>query len=381
MTVVAKRLHTVEEYYFSKKLKAVRALISKGAPVINLGIGSPDLPPHPSVIEALKTSLLDPRAHKYQSYQGLPELRDAISNFYKNNYDVSLNPENEILPLMGSKEGIMHISMAYLNQEDAVLIPNPGYPTYSAVAKLLGAVPIYYDLNKAQDWQPDIAKLQSKDLSKVKLMWVNYPHMPTGTTGNIARLQSLIEFATKHNILLVNDNPYSFILNNQPQSILNFKGAKTCCLELNSLSKSFNMAGWRVGMLCGAARHIQNVLKVKSNMDSGMFYGIQKGAIAALNVSKQWFDNLNAVYEKRRLLVWKLASQLGCTYDKNSSGMFVWAKLPNSYNSEQFIDDLLDQKYIFIAPGTIFGSNGAGFVRFSLCADENAIKEAIKRTA
>ena len=381
MTVVAKRLHTVEEYYFSKKLKAVRALVSKGAPVINLGIGSPDLPPHPSVIEALKTSLLDPRAHKYQSYQGLPELRDAISNFYKNNYDVSLNPENEILPLMGSKEGIMHISMAYLNQEDAVLIPNPGYPTYSAVAKLLGAVPIYYDLNKAQDWQPDIAKLQSKDLSKVKLMWVNYPHMPTGTTGNIARLQSLIEFATKHNILLVNDNPYSFILNNQPQSILNFKGAKTCCLELNSLSKSFNMAGWRVGMLCGAARHIQNVLKVKSNMDSGMFYGIQKGAIAALNVSKQWFDNLNAVYEKRRLLVWKLASQLGCTYDKNSSGMFVWAKLPNSYNSEQFIDDLLDQKYIFIAPGTIFGSNGAGFVRFSLCADENAIKEAIKRTA
>ena len=381
MTVVAKRLHTVEEYYFSKKLKAVRALVSKGAPVINLGIGSPDLPPHPSVIEALKTSLLDPRAHKYQSYQGLPELRDAISNFYKNNYDVSLNPENEILPLMGSKEGIMHISMAYLNQEDAVLIPNPGYPTYSAVAKLLGAVPVYYDLNKAQDWQPDIAKLQSKDLSKVKLMWVNYPHMPTGTTGDKARLQSLIEFATKHNILLVNDNPYSFILNNQPQSILNFKGAKACCLELNSLSKCFNMAGWRVGMLCGANHHIQNVLKVKSNMDSGMFYGIQKGAIAALNISKQWFDNLNAVYEKRRLLVWELASQLGCTYDKNSSGMFVWAKLPNSYNSEQFIDDLLDQKHIFIAPGTIFGSNGAGFVRFSLCADENAIKEAIKRTA
>ena len=381
MTVVAKRLHTVEEYYFSKKLKGVRALISKGAPVINLGIGSPDLTPHPSVIEALKTSLLDPRAHKYQSYQGLPELRDAISNFYKNNYDVSLNPENEILPLMGSKEGIMHISMAYLNQEDAVLIPNPGYPTYSAVAKLLGAVPVYYDLNKAQDWQPDIAKLQSKDLSKVKLMWVNYPHMPTGTTGDKSRLQSLIKFATKHNILLVNDNPYSFILNNQPQSILNFKGAKACCLELNSLSKSFNMAGWRVGMLCGAAHHIQNVLKVKSNMDSGMFYGIQKGAIAALNVSKQWFDDLNAVYEKRRLLVWKLASQLGCTFDKNSSGMFVWAKLPNSYNSQQFIDDLLDQKHIFIAPGTIFGSNGAGFVRFSLCADESAIKEAIKRTA
>ena len=380
MTAVAKRLHTVEEYYFSKKLKVVRALISEGAPVINLGIGSPDLPPKPSVVEALKSSLMDPNAHKYQSYQGLPELRNAISNFYKNNYAISLNPENEILPLMGSKEGIMHISMAYLNEGDAVLIPNPGYPTYSAVAKLMGAKTIFYDLNTESQWQPNIAKLEALDLSNVKLMWINYPHMPTGTLGNTNRLEALIQFATRHEILLINDNPYSFILNDNPQSIFNYKGAKACCLELNSLSKSYNMAGWRVGMLSGAARHIQNVLKVKSNMDSGMFYGVQKGAIEALNTSKDWFDNLNTTYKKRRDLVWKLASQLGCTYDKNTTGMFVWAKLPNALDSEEFIDNLLLEKHIFIAPGTIFGSNGKGYVRFSLCADENVINEAIIRT-
>ena len=380
MTAVAKRLHTVEEYYFSKKLKFVRSLISEGAPVINLGIGSPDLPPKPSVVEALKSSLMEPNAHKYQSYQGLPELRNAISNFYKNNYAISLNPENEILPLMGSKEGIMHISMAYLNEGDAVLIPNPGYPTYSAVAKLMGAKTIFYDLNTESQWQPNIAKLEALDLSNVKLMWINYPHMPTGTLGDTNRLEALIQFATRHEILLINDNPYSFILNDNPKSIFNYKGAKTCCLELNSLSKSYNMAGWRVGMLSGAARHIQNVLKVKSNMDSGMFYGVQKGAIEALNTSKDWFDNLNTTYKKRRDLVWKLASQLGCTYDKNTTGMFVWAKLPNDLDSEEYIDNLLLEKHIFIAPGTIFGSNGKGYVRFSLCADENVINEAIVRT-
>ena len=380
MTAVAKRLHTVEEYYFSKKLKVVRSLISEGAPVINLGIGSPDLPPKPSVVEALKSSLMEPNAHKYQSYQGLPELRNAISNFYKNNYAISLNPENEILPLMGSKEGIMHISMAYLNEGDAVLIPNPGYPTYSAVTKLMGAKTIFYDLNTESQWQPNIAKLEALDLSNVKLMWINYPHMPTGTLGDTNRLEALIQFATRHEILLINDNPYSFILNDNPKSIFNYKGAKTCCLELNSLSKSYNMAGWRVGMLSGAARHIQNVLKVKSNMDSGMFYGVQKGAIEALNTSKDWFDNLNTTYKKRRDLVWKLASQLGCTYDKNTTGMFVWAKLPNDLDSEEFIDNLLLEKHIFIAPGTIFGSNGKGYVRFSLCADENVINEAIVRT-
>ena len=380
MSRVAHRLHTVEEYYFSRKLKEVRALLSDGAPVINLGIGSPDLPPDPSVVSALKQSLSNPSAHKYQSYQGLPELRQAISSFYKKNYNVLLDAETEILPLMGSKEGIMHISMAYLNEGDAVLIPNPGYPTYSSVTKLMGATPIFYDLNAESQWQPNVSVLEQMDLSKVKLMWVNYPHMPTGTLGSEDHLRALVEFAKKHNILLVNDNPYSFILNDNPKSIFNIEGAKDVCLELNSLSKSFNMAGWRVGMLSGAAHHITNVIKVKSNMDSGMFYGVQQGAIAALNVSKSWFEHLNAVYSKRRALVWQLAAQLECIFDKNTAGMFVWAKLPEGLDAEQFIDTLLIEKNIFIAPGTIFGSNGAGYVRFSLCAPEESIKEAINRT-
>lgn len=380
MSRVAHRLHTVEEYYFSRKLKEVRALLSDGAPVINLGIGSPDLPPDPSVVSALKQSLSNPSAHKYQSYQGLPELRQAISSFYKKNYNVLLDAETEILPLMGSKEGIMHISMAYLNQGDAVLIPNPGYPTYSSVTKLMGATPIFYDLNAESQWQPNVSVLEQMDLSKVKLMWVNYPHMPTGTLGSEDHLRALVEFAKKHNILLVNDNPYSFILNDNPKSIFNIEGAKDVCLELNSLSKSFNMAGWRVGMLSGAAHHIANVIKIKSNMDSGMFYGVQQGAIAALNVSKSWFEHLNAVYAKRRALVWQLAAQLECIFDKNTAGMFVWGKLPEGLDAEQFIDNLLIEKNIFIAPGTIFGSNGAGYVRFSLCAPEESIKEAINRT-
>ena len=380
MSSVAHRLHTVEEYYFSRKLKEVRALLSDGKPIINLGIGSPDLPPPPQVVEALNTSLSDVTAHKYQSYQGLPELRMAISDFYKKNYGVELNSESEILPLMGSKEGIMHISMAYLNEGDAVLIPNPGYPTYSSVTKLLGATPIFYDLKYESQWQPNLDELSKMDLSKVKLMWVNYPHMPTGTKASKSHLSALIQFAKAHNILLINDNPYSFILNDNPTSIFNFDGAKDFCLELNSLSKTFNMAGWRVGMLSGAAHHIVNVIKVKSNMDSGMFYGVQKGAIEALKSSTQWFKELNAIYEKRRQLVWQLATQLGCDFDKKTSGMFVWAKLPQGIASEQFIDELLYKKNIFIAPGTIFGSNGNGYVRFSLCASEKSINEAIKRT-
>ena len=380
MSSVAHRLHTVEEYYFSRKLNEVRALLSDGKPIINLGIGSPDLPPPPQVVEALNTSLSDVTAHKYQSYQGLPELRMAISDFYKKNYGVELNSESEILPLMGSKEGIMHISMAYLNEGDAVLIPNPGYPTYSSVTKLLGATPIFYDLKYESQWQPNLDELSKMDLSKVKLMWVNYPHMPTGTKASKSHLSALIQFAKAHNILLINDNPYSFILNDNPTSIFNFDGAKDVCLELNSLSKTFNMAGWRVGMLSGAAHHIVNVIKVKSNMDSGMFYGVQKGAIEALKSSTQWFKELNAIYEKRRQLVWQLATQLGCDFDKKTSGMFVWAKLPQGIDSEQFIDELLYKKNIFIAPGTIFGSNGNGYVRFSLCASEKSINEAIKRT-
>ena len=378
--IASDRLKHIKEYYFSRKLREVGKLISEGKPVINLGIGSPDLTAPKSVEVALIESMNLAGVHKYQSYQGLPELRMAISDFYKKNYGVELNSESEILPLMGSKEGIMHISMAYLNEGDAVLIPNPGYPTYSSVTKLLGATPIFYDLKYESQWQPNLDELSKMDLSKVKLMWVNYPHMPTGTKASKSHLSALIQFAKAHNILLINDNPYSFILNDNPTSIFNFDGAKDVCLELNSLSKTFNMAGWRVGMLSGAAHHIVNVIKVKSNMDSGMFYGVQKGAIEALKSSTQWLKELNAIYEKRRQLVWQLATQLGCDFDKKTSGMFVWAKLPQGIDSEQFIDELLYKKNIFIAPGAIFGSNGNGYVRFSLCASEKSINEAIKRT-
>ena len=379
--VTANRLHTVEEYYFSKKLREVNAMKAAGAPIINLGIGSPDLAPPKTVISAITDCLMDASAHKYQSYQGLPELRSAMADFYQTHYNVSLNSENEVLPLIGSKEGIMHISMAYLNEGDAVLIPNPGYPTYTSVTKLVGADPIFYDLKANSNWQPDLAALEAMDLSKVKIMWVNYPHMPTGTFGDHTILKTLVAFAKKHSILLINDNPYSFILNDNPSSIFNIEGAKEVCLELNSLSKTFNMAGWRVGMLTGSAAHLQNVIKVKSNMDSGMFYGIQKGAIEALNSSKNWFKDLNKIYAERRALVWELATALNCTFETTTSGMFVWAKLPSDLKSETFIDTLLQKHHIFIAPGTIFGSNGEGYIRFSLCAPKESIQSAIKRVS
>ena len=377
--ITADRLHTVEEYYFSKKLREVNALKEAGAPIINLGIGSPDLAPPKAVITAITDSLSDVSAHKYQSYQGLPALRLAMANFYKAHYNIVLNPQNQVLPLIGSKEGIMHISMAYLNQGDAVLIPNPGYPTYTSVTKLVGATPVFYDLNATSNWQPDLVSLEATDVSKVKLMWINYPHMPTGTLGDKKILKGLVDFAKKNEILLINDNPYSFILNNQPSSIFNVEGAEQVCLELNSLSKTFNMAGWRVGMLTGAKAHLDNVIKVKSNMDSGMFYGIQKGAIEALNSSKNWFSDLNLIYSERRKLIWELATALNCTFETNTSGMFVWAKLPTGLKSEAFIDKILHDYHLFIAPGTIFGTNGEGYIRFSLCAPSESIELAIKR--
>ena len=377
--ITADRLHTVEEYYFSKKLREVNALKEAGAPIINLGIGSPDLAPPKAVITAITDSLSDVSAHKYQSYQGLPALRLAMANFYKAHYNIVLNPQNQVLPLIGSKEGIMHVSMAYLNQGDAVLIPNPGYPTYTSVTKLVGATPVFYDLNATSNWQPDLVSLEATDVSKVKLMWINYPHMPTGTLGDKKILKGLVDFAKKNEILLINDNPYSFILNNQPSSIFNIEGAEQVCLELNSLSKTFNMAGWRVGMLTGSKAHLDNVIKVKSNMDSGMFYGIQKGAIEALNSSKNWFSDLNLIYSERRKLIWELATALNCTFETNTSGMFVWAKLPTGLKSEAFIDKILHDYHLFIAPGTIFGTNGEGYIRFSLCAPSESIELAIKR--
>ena len=379
MIPVANRLQTVEEYYFSRKLKEVEILRASGRPIINLGIGSPDLQPPSRVLSALKESIEFDKAHKYQSYIGLPELREAMANFYREQYEVYISPVTEILPLIGSKEGIMHISMAYLNRGDQVLVPNPGYPTYTAVTKLLEAEPLFYDLKEETNWLPDLDSLDKQDLSKVKIMWVNYPHMPTGAQATKIFYRKLIDFAKRHNILIVNDNPYGFILNNSPLSILSIQGAKEVCLELNSLSKTFNMAGWRVGMLLGKAEYISNVLRVKSNMDSGMFYGVQKGAIEALKCSKLWYSSLNNVYEERRELIWKLADALNCTYDRDATGMFVWAKLVENVKSEIFVDTLLRNNHIFIAPGTVFGSNGEGYVRFSLCSNSEDIEECIAR--
>ena len=380
MIQTADRLKTVQEYYFSKKLREVRGLMAKGRPIINMGIGSPDLAPSKSVINAIQNAVTDKGAHQYQSYQGLPELREAIADFYKSKFDVEADALSEILPLMGSKEGIMHISMAFLNEGDGVLIPNPGYPTYTSVSKLVGANPIYYDLVEDKGWFPDLEWLEKEDLTNVKLMWISYPHMPTGASASKKQFEKLIAFAQRNNILLINDNPYSFVLNDNPLSILSVEGAKDVALELNSLSKTFNMAGWRVGMVLGNSENLQSILKVKSNMDSGMFYGIQKGAIAALGSSQEWFDDLNKVYSARKELMLKLVEKLGCTYDSTSVGMFVWARLPHGVPSaEKFIDDILYDKDIFITPGTIFGSQGEGYIRFSLCASTEVLEEAISR--
>ncbi|TVZ15311.1 pyridoxal phosphate-dependent aminotransferase [Maribacter sp. MAR_2009_72] len=380
MIRTAERLNSIQEYYFSKKLREVRGLMAQGRPIINMGIGSPDLVPSKKVLNAIQTAVTENGAHQYQSYQGLPQLRNAIAQFYKQRFQVTADPDTEILPLMGSKEGIMHISLAFLNEGDEVLIPNPGYPTYTSVTNLVGAVPKYYDLTDENGWFPDLEELQKQDLSKVRVMWLSYPHMPTGATATRDQFKKIVAFARKNDILLVNDNPYSFVLNSDPASILSIENAKDVCLELNSLSKTFNMAGWRVGFVLGNDEHINAILKVKSNMDSGMFYGIQKGAIAALESTDDWFEELNNVYGKRRALIFQLADTLGCTYDRNAVGMFVWAKLPQgSKSSEEFIDDILYKKDLFITPGTIFGSNGKGYIRFSLCISEDKIKEAIAR--
>lgn len=380
MITIANRLASVQEYYFSRKLREVAQMIQKGHPVINMGIGSPDLAPHPEVIKALSNAMEHPRAHMYQSYQGLPELRSAIAAFYYKHYQVTLDPNTEVLPLMGSKEGIMHISMAFLNKGDQVLFPNPGYPTYAAVTKLVEAEPVLYNLTAANHWQPDFEALEALDTSRVKIMWINYPHMPTGTEAQAETFDRLIAWAKARNVLLVNDNPYSFVLTEQPQSILSRSGAMDVAIELNSLSKSFNMAGWRVGMLSGKAESIQAVLKVKSNMDSGMFFGIQQGAIAALKADNVWFESLNTIYSKRRKLVEQLATKLEAVYDPKSVGLFVWAKLSSgAVDAETFIDKILQEQHIFITPGTIFGSQGEGYIRFSLCVPEATIEEAIKR--
>ncbi len=375
----ADRLQTIQEYYFSQKLREVKMLQAQGKPIINMGVGSPDLLPSKRVVQAIQQAVVEPNAHQYQSYIGLPEFRSAITDFYNRFFNVSLNTEKEILPLMGSKEGILHISLAFLNLGDKVLIPNPGYPTYASVTKLVGATPVFYELDAKTNWLPNLEELEKTDLSKVKMMWISYPHMPTGAKANKKFYQDLVSFATRNSILLINDNPYSFILNDTPTSILSVKGAKEVALELNSLSKSFNMAGWRVGMLLGNEQFLKEVLKVKTQQDSGMFYGIQKGAIEALKTNQLWFDSINEIYKERRKLIWKFLDKLGCSYKKDSVGMFVWAKIPLGISSEEMTDKLLYEKSIFVASGTVFGSKGEGYIRLSLCVEKNQIKEAISR--
>jgi aspartate/methionine/tyrosine aminotransferase len=378
MVEPANRLSVVREYYFSQKLREVASMKSQGIDVINMGIGSPDLPPHTDVIKALNQSSQLENSHGYQHYQGIPALRQGMGDFYRNYFGVTLDGQ-EILPMMGSKEAIFHISMAFLNPGDRVLIPNPGYPTYTSVSNLVGAEIVYYDLQPEHAWLPDFEQLEKLALQKFKLMWINYPHMPSGAKADKTTLGKLVRFAQRHEILLVNDNPYSLILNSQPISILAMEGSKSHCLELNSLSKSYNMSGWRVGMLCGHQQYLQQVIKVKSNMDSGMFLGIQEGAIAALQLDPKWFDKLNRKYARRRDLVWEIVDWIGATHDKESSGMFVWAKLPQEMDSKEYVNRLLKDKHIFIAPGDIFGSNGQGYIRFSLCVKVKQIQEALKR--
>ena len=377
---LSSRLDGINEYYFSQKLREIELMNNEGKNVINLGIGSPDLPPHPSVIETLQAESAKSTTHAYQNYKGSAVLRNAIADWYLKWYQVKIDPQTEVLPLMGSKEGIMHICMTYLNAGDMALIPNPGYPTYRSAVTLAGGSPIEYDLIESNNWFPDLEALSQTDLTKVKLMFVNYPHMPTGCLPSSSIFNELVAFAKKHQILLVHDNPYSFILNNNPVSILNTDGAMEVALELNSLSKSHNMAGWRVGMLVGDQERINDVLKFKSNMDSGMFLPLQLAAAKALQLGEDWHLAVNEVYAKRQQLVFALLSDLGCTFDINQAGMFVWAAIPETYTSGYDLsDEVLQNANVFITPGGIFGSNGNKFVRVSLCSTGEKIQEAIVR--
>ncbi len=381
MTIkTANRIQLIEEYFFSKKLKEIAAMKAAGNDVINLGIGSPDLAPANEVVDALNAESKEPQNHSYQSYIGVEALRIAFSKWYKAQFSVILDPKTEVLPLMGSKEGIMHISMTYLEEGDEVLIPNPGYPAYKAAASLSGAMPISYDLSSENNWMPDLAQLSNTDLSKVKIMWLNYPNMPTGAKASISDFENLVAFAKKHRILLVNDNPYSFILNDQPLSILAVDGASDVVLELNSLSKSHNMAGWRIGMIAGREKYLSEILKFKSNMDSGMFLPVQLAAAKALNLSPDWYENLNQTYGERQVKVFQIMDLLDCKYDKSQTGMFVWAKVSdNAKDGFELSEKLLEEANIFITPGGIFGSNGDQYIRISLCNNLSVFEEAINR--
>ena len=378
--VTSKRLNGIGEYYFSQKLREIEELNKQGKDIINLGIGSPDLPPHEAVIKVLQDESSKLNQHSYQSYKGSPIFRKAISDWYLKWYHVNLNPDTEILPLIGSKEGIMHICMTYLNKNDKVLIPNPGYPTYNSAVKLAGGKCVEYNLTQKNNYEPDFQQLENKNLQNVKLMFVNYPHMPTGKLPTRDLFERLIAFGKKNNILIVHDNPYSFILNDSPLSLLSIQSAKENVIELNSLSKSHNMAGWRVGFLCGAKDRVNEVLQFKSNMDSGMFLPIQLAAAKALSLEKDWHESVNEIYKKRRLLVFELLKKLNCKFSQNQAGLFVWANIPKQFkNSFDFSDEVLNSYKFFITPGNIFGSSGKKFIRVSLCSNEQTFQKAIDR--
>ncbi|WP_294629222.1 pyridoxal phosphate-dependent aminotransferase [uncultured Bacteroides sp.] len=376
----AERLASVSEYYFSKKLKEVAQMNAEGKEVISLGIGSPDMPPSEKTIETLCDNARDPNAHGYQPYVGIPELRKGFAAWYRRWYGVELNPNTEIQPLIGSKEGILHVTLAFVNPGEQVLVPNPGYPTYTSLSRILGAEVIHYDLKEDDGWMPDFETLEKMDLSRVKLMWTNYPNMPTGANATPGLYERLVDFARRKNIVIVNDNPYSFILNDHPASILSVPGAKECCIEFNSMSKSHNMPGWRIGMLASNAEFVQWILKVKSNIDSGMFRAMQLAAATALEAETDWYEANNANYRNRRQLAGEIMQTLGCTYDEQQVGMFLWGKIPVSCKDvEELTEKVLHQARVFITPGFIFGSNGARYIRISLCCKEDKLAEALER--
>jgi len=377
---VARRLQRTEEYYFSKKLREIDEMNRNGAQVINLGIGSPDLPPHPEVIKTLQDQAALPTTHGYQNYKGAPALRKAMADWYHRYYHVSLNPDTEILPLIGSKEGVVHICMTYLQEGDQALIPNPGYPAYSSAVTVAGATPISYELKAENNWLPNFEELEKLDLSPVKIMWINYPNMPTGALASREFFEQVIEFGRRHNILICHDNPYSFILNDSPQSIMEVPNAMDIAIELNSLSKSSNMAGWRIGMLIANENRIGQILRFKSNMDSGMFLPMQLAAAKALSLDHSWYTQLNEEYAVRREKVFELMDLLNCSYDKSQVGLFVWAKIPTGFdNSYQLCDDILYNANVFITPGGIFGTAGEQFIRISLCAKVEVYQTSIER--
>ncbi len=376
----ASRVQEVKEYYFSKRLREIAELNAKGADIISLGIGGPDRPPHEDVITTLATEAAQPDNHSYQPYVGLPALRKAFADWYARWYNVNLDPDTEIQPLIGSKEGILHVSLTFLNPGDGVLVPNPGYPTYSSVSRLAQAQIYNYDLTEENGWMPDFDALERLPLDKIKLMWINYPHMPTGTPATLELFEKIVKFGKKHNIVIAHDNPYSFILNDKPLSLLQIDGAKEIAIEMNSMSKSHNMAGWRVGMLASNPTFINWILKVKSNIDSGQFKPVMLAAAKGLAAGKEWYDEVNTVYASRRKVAEQIMDELGCRFDPNQRGLFLWGRIPESYaSSEQLADKVLYDASVFITPGFIFGSNGDRYIRISLCATEENMRRALDR--